>query len=80
MSRRYFLMAALPLMLEEAQFAADFMELYQPPERAPALKLPSPSSKVYSCSFAHTTSDSMHKILQPVLPPPPDAACCGLTA
>lgn len=37
-------MRALPLMLDEAQFAAEFMELYLPPEAADAPRLPAPGS------------------------------------
>lgn len=44
---RFFLMNALPLMLDEAQFSAEFMELYQLPEQpSKPAAVSTPSTKV----------------------------------
>lgn len=71
-------MAALPLMLEEAQFAADFMELYLPPEPAPTLKLTSPTIEVCSCSFARTATKLRKRNIAAARAAAARAACCGL--
>jgi hypothetical protein len=52
-------MSALPLMLEEAQFAADFMELYLSPESADAPRLAAPGSPVNRVLDLPAKSDAL---------------------